>query len=55
MISKAARIPAMLAFMPGLNLNTKDFDKPDKKYTVPAQDNSKEDGWDRVKLMFKEE
>lgn len=51
MISKISRLPIMFAFGP--SLATKDFDKPPKDYYYPKNDN--EDGWERVKRIFKTE
>lgn len=51
MISKLVRFPAMLAIGPALN--THDFDKPAKGYYYPKNDS--EDGWERVKRMFRAE
>jgi hypothetical protein len=51
MISKVARLPVLLAF--GIPLDTKNFDRPHKEFYYPKNDS--EDGWDRVKRMFKAE
>lgn len=50
-MSKFVRLPMLFAIGP--MMNTRDFDIPAKGYYYPKNDD--EDGWSRVKRMFRAE
>jgi hypothetical protein len=56
MIAKLVRLPVLMAGIPGLTTDRENFDIVDPKFKTGRQPGGdSEDGWERVKRIFRNE